>query len=105
MITLILRYFQFFRYFTCNEHVLTRGTVSITSIGVITAGSGNEGKPDEDPPPVNGDSDPSVVKLWGEISPYPEMADGVSPPPNGPNGGLLLNVVRDWDGVAFGESE
>ena len=33
------------------------------------------------------------------------MADGVSPPPNGPNGGLLLNVVRDWDGVAFGESE
>ena len=36
MITLILRYFQFFRYFTCNEHVLTRGTVSITSIGVIT---------------------------------------------------------------------
>ena len=75
------------------------------SIGVITAGSGNEGKPDEDPPPVNGDSDPSVVKLWGEISPYPDMADGVSPPPNGPNGGLLLNVVRDWDGVAFGESE
>ena len=32
------------------------------------------------------------------------MADGVSPPPKGPKGGLLLNVVRDWDGVAFGES-
>ena len=73
-------------------------------MGVITAGSGNDGKPDEDPPPVNGDNDPSVVKLWGEISPYPDMADGVSPPPKGPKGGLLLNVVRDWDGVAFGES-
>ena len=73
-------------------------------MGVITAGSGNDGKPDEDPPPVNGDNDPSVVKLCGEISPYPDMADGVSPPPKGPKGGLLLNVVRDWDGVAFGES-
>ena len=66
-------------------------------MGVITAGSGNEGKPDEDPPPVSGDKESSVlvVKLWGDISPYPERADGVSPPPSGPKGGLLLNVVRD----------
>jgi hypothetical protein len=80
------------------------------SIGVITGAgelrSGNIGIPNDEPPPVNGDKESSVfvVRLWGEISPYPERADGVSPPPSGPNGGLLLKVVRDWDGVAFGES-
>ena len=59
--------------------------------------SGSVGKPEEDPPPVNGDKESSVlvVKLCGEVSPYPDKADGVSPPPLGPNAGLLLNVVRD----------
>ena len=59
--------------------------------------SGNVGIPDDDPPPVKGDKESSVlvVKLCGDISPYPDKADGVSPPPIGPSGGLLLNVVRD----------
>ena len=54
--------------------------------------SGIVGIPDEDPPPVRGDNESSVLKLRGE---NPERPDGVSPPPSGPNGGLLLNVVRD----------
>ena len=71
------------------------------SIGAITGAgelkSGSVGIPEDDPPPVSGDNESSVfvVKLFGEISPYPERAEGVSPPPNGPNGGLLLKVVLD----------
>ena len=78
----------------------------ITAAGLPT--SGNVGIPDDDSPPVKGDKESSVlvVILCGEISPYPDKADGVSPPPTiGPNGGgLLLKVVRDCDGVALGES-